>query len=406
MRITKVFRQLLAVTSMVIRSVTFEGEALLLEVAPRWRAPRCGECGQQAPGYDRKGPRRWRSLSFGSFRVYLQYALRRVSCPRCQGVRSELVPWAARDSWFTRDFEEMVAYLVQVTNKTEVAKLMGVAWDSVDNAVPRVVHERLDPSRLDGLRRIGIDEFSYRKRHRYITVVVDHDRRRIVWAREGRSAETLGAFFDELGQERLALLELATIDMAGGYIKALRERAPHVQIVFDRFHVQRLASDAIDEVRRAQARELKGTEEGKSLKKSRFALLRNKFNLTRRDKQKLRDIQANNRSLYRAYLLKEALVAVFEETDPRRAETALDEWLAWASRSRLVPFVRVARTIRRHRAGILAYIGLRLTNALAEGTNTVLRMIARRAYGFHSSSALIAMAYLVAGGIALHPPLP
>ena len=227
-----------------------------------------------------------------------------------------------------------------------------------------------------------------------------------MWAHEGRTAETLGAFLEELGEERLKKLELATIDMAGGYKKALKEGAPHVEVVFDRFHVQRLASAAVDEVRRAQWRELKGTEEGDAIKKSRFALLRNKFNLSRRDKQKLHDVQSNNRPLYRAYLLKEALVAVFEETEPRTAAALLDEWLAWASRSRLTPFVKAARTVRKHKSGILAYFGHRMTNALAEGMNTVLRMVARRAFGFHSASALISMAYLMGGGIALSPPLP
>jgi transposase len=341
----------------------------------------------------------------GRLRIWLEYAPRRVECPGC-GVRSEQVPWAAHGSRFTGDFEELVAYLAQVTDKTRVTELMGISWTTVGAIVERVVARRLDSSRLEGLRRIGVDEFSYRKRHRYLTTVVDHDRRRVVWAAAGRSAETLGAFFDVLGEERCAQLECVTMDMAGGYIKAVEERLPEAQIVFDRFHVQRLASDALDEVRRALLREIRGTEEGRELFRSRFALLKNPWNLTRRETEKLRDVQRTNAPLYRAYLLKETLAQALDYKQTRRAKRALREWLAWASRSKLAPFVKAARTIREHFGGILAYIQERLTNGIVEGFNNKLRMIARRAYGFHSPPPLIAMLYLCCGGIKLNPPLP
>ena len=185
---------------------------------------------------------------------------------------------------FTDLFEELTAYLAQVTDKTRVTELMGISWTTVGAIVERVVARRLDPARLEGLRRIGVDEFSYRKRHRYLTTVVDHDRRRVVWAAAGRSAATLGAFFDALGEERCAELECVTMDMAGGYIKAVEERLPEAQIVFDRFHVQRLASDALDAVRREQLREIRETDEGRALFQSRFALLKNPWNLTREQK--------------------------------------------------------------------------------------------------------------------------
>lgn len=283
---------------------------------------------------------------------------------------------------------------------------MGIAWSTVGAIVERIVARRLDPSRLDGLRRIGIDDFSYRKRQRYLTTVVDHDQKRVVWAAAGRSAVTLQAFFTELGPQRCAKLECATIDMAGGYIKALSETVPHVQIVFDRFHVQRLASDSLDEVRREQLRELRGTDEGRHLFRSRFALLKNPWNLSRKEEQKLADLQQTNARIYRAYLLKEALAQALDYKQPKRAKNALREWLAWASRSKLKPFVKTARTIRKHFDGILAYVQERLTNGIVEGFNNKLRMIARRAFGFHSPPPLIAMLHLCCGGIQLDPPLP
>jgi transposase len=284
--------------------------------------------------------------------------------------------------------------------------MMGISWRTVGSIVERIVAERLDPHRFNGLRRIGVDEFSYRKRHRYITVVVDHDTRRVIWAKEGKSSDTLASFFGELGPDRAASIEHVTMDMAGSYIKAVTEHVPQAEIVFDRFHVQRLASDAVDAVRRAQWREFKGTDEGKAIKGARFPLLKNPWNLTVPERRRLRDVQRTNAPLYRAYLLKEMLAKALDYLQPKRARRMLDAWLAWACRSRLEPFVKLANTIREHKESILAYIKHRLTNGVVEGINNRTRMVARRAYGFHSSAALISMLHLCSGGIELQPPLP
>ncbi len=140
-------------------------------------------------------------------RISLSFAPCRVDCPHCKAIRVERVPWACHGSRFTSDFEELVAYLAQGSDMTKVTKLMGISWRTVGQIVERVVARRLDPTRLDGLRNIGVDEFSYRKRHRYLTTVVDHDRRRVVWAAPNRTIDVLGAFFDELGEDRCAKLE-------------------------------------------------------------------------------------------------------------------------------------------------------------------------------------------------------
>ena len=405
MRSTTVVRRLLGVMSLFINSVNFESRGLVARVRPQWRKPRCGLCGRPAPRYDRLPGRRWRHLNHGRERIWLVYAPRRVECPTC-GIHTEQVPWAPHGSRFTWDFEELVAYMAQVSDRTSVTKFMGIAWRTAGAIVERVVARKLDPERLDNLRNIGADEFSYRRRHRYITTVVDHDRKRVVWAAKNRTSDTLEAFFDELGEERCAKIECATIDMSTSYIKAIEARLPNAQIVYDRFHVQRLASDALDEVRRAQLREIRGTDEGRELFGSRFALLKSKWNLTRMEKEKLKDLQRTNARIYRAYLLKESLAKALDYLQPWRAERALRKWLAWASRSRLKPFVKVARTIRKHLDGILAYFQARLTNGRVEGINNRLRMIARRAFGFHSAEALISMLFLCNGGITLDPALP
>jgi transposase len=404
-RSTTLLRQIVGIPDLFLRSVNLDGRDLLLEAAPRWRKPRCGRCGRRAPGYDQAPERRWRHLGLGEIRLYLCYAPRRVACSAC-GVRTERVPWAEAGSRFTQDFEEMVAYLTRVTDKTQVTRLMGISWRTVGGVVERVVGRKQDPERLSNLRWIGVDEFSHRKGHRYLTLVVDHVKRRVVWAAEGKDSATLRKFFEELGPEKAAEIEGITTDLAGWNLKAIEEHIPQAEVVFDRFHVQKLASDALEKVRREQLRGTRGTPQGKFIFRSRYALLKNYGDLSKSQKQKLGEIERANKPLFRAYLLKETLAAALDYRQPKRAADALREWLAWASRSRLQPFVKAARTIRKHFDGILAYIKGRMTNGFVEGINNRMRMVARRAFGFHSAGALIALLFLCCGGIQLDPRLP
>jgi transposase len=406
MRMTTVFRRLLGVTILFVKEVFFTTSGgLAIRVRPTWRLSRCPTCSRKAPRYDRQPVRRWRHLPWGRHVVQLLYEPWRVNCQRC-GIQVEKVPWAAHRSRFTYEFEELTAYLAQVTNQTQVVAMMGIAWKTVGAIVERVVARTLEPERLSNLRRIGIDEFSYRKHHRYLTFVVDHDRRRVVWAGEGRSSAALKPFFELLGAEGCAKIETVTIDLSAAYIKAVREGLPQAEIVFDRFHVQRLASEAVDEVRRSLVRSLPAGDESDAVKDTRFVLLKNPENLTDHQRSKLAEVQRTNRSLYRAYLLKETLAQALDYRQPWRAERSLKDWLSWASRCRLKPFVKTARTIRKHLPGILAYIKTGLSNGLVEGLNAKVRMITRRAFGFHSHEALTSMVYLCCGGVQLNPPLP
>ena len=231
------------------------------------------------------------------WRRWLQYAPWRVSCPRC-GVKAEQVPWAGGGSVFTSGFEELAAYLSQVMDRTAVSRLPGISWVTVGNIVERVVARRLDGARFGKLKRIGVDEFSYRKRHRYLTLVVDHDTRRVVWAGKGRSAETLGAFFKQLGPGRCARIELVTADLASSWQKVLAAWVPHARVVFDRFHVERLASDAVDEVRRSEQRRLDPAD-AKALKGTRYALLKHPERLKPGEARRLETLCRENRALDR-----------------------------------------------------------------------------------------------------------
>jgi transposase len=402
MRATSLLRTLLCQKHTKVTGFEFTDSGLVADVAPTTRLPRCGSCGRKVrQGYDGR-ERHWRHLDFAGMRVELRYRIRRVDCPCC-GVQTELVPWAEPGSSFSRDFEDVVALLAQKTDKTTICELMGIAWETVGNIARRVLERRGPSDLLDDLTRIGMDEISYKRHHHYLTIVTDHERRRVVWVGVGRSKETLSHFFTTLGKERAAKLELVSLDMLQSYIEMTREHAPQATLVFDRFHLQRLAQDAVDKVRRELVRELRGTEEGMALKKTRWALLKRPWNVNVEESRKLAGVQRENRQLYRAYLLKETLCDILDRRQPNVAHDLLVDWMAWAQRCRLEPFRKLGRTIAKHLDGIVEYVRTRLSNGIAEGMNSKIRTATKQAYGFRDSSSLTAMIYLRCSGVVIPP---
>lgn len=371
----------------------------------RWR---CASCGRRCGRYDPGAPaRRWRCLDAGTVRVVLVCALPRVSCPK-HGVGAARVPWARAHARFTRRFEDQVAWLATNTSKTATGLLMRVAWRTVGGIISWVVDEaREGRDMLGGLSRIGVDEISYRKGQRYLTVVIDHDTGRLVWASDGRDKRTVNRFFDELGPQRCRQIELVSCDMASWITGPVEERCENAEVCLDAFHVVQLATDALNEVRRSvwnEARRAGMGDQAKQLKNARFALWKNPDRLTDRQAAKLAEIQATNRPLFRAYLLKEQLRQIWRAPSFTAAMELLDGWLSWACRSQIPAFVKLSGTIRKHRERIAAALFHGLSNARIEAANTTLRLIVRRAFGFHTGEAMIAMGMLKLGGLC--PPLP
>jgi len=408
-RKTRVWARLLGLQRAVVEDVSVgDEEEIVVAVRPTWRErDRCGECRRRCPGFDLgDGRRRWRALDLGSTKAFLEADSPRVTCRR-HGVVVCAVPWARHTSRFTRAFEDQTAWLAVNTSKSAVAELMRIAWRTVGAICERVVAEaQRDVDLLDGLRRIGVDEISHRKGQRYLTVVIDHDTGRLVWAAAGRDRKTVERFLDALGEERCKQITLVSCDMASWISGPIADRLPGAVRCVDPFHVVQLATDALDEIRRDvwnQARKAGEFAVAKDLKGARFALWKNPENLTGRQRGKLADVQKTNEPLYRGYLLKEQLRA-FYRVPTEHAEDMLDAWLGWARRCRLEPFVKLAKTISAQRAGILAAITHGLSNARVEQINTQIRMLTRRAFGFHTPGALIALAMLSLNGLC--PPLP
>jgi transposase len=405
----RVWARLLSLQRAVVEDVWIgdEGE-IVVAARPGWRErDRCGVCRRRSPGFDLgDGRRRWRALDLGTTLAFVEADAPRVTCRR-HGVVVCAVPWARHNARFTRAFEDQAAWLAVNTSKSAVAELMRVAWRTVGGICERVADEaQRQTDLLDGLTRIGIDEISHRKGQRYLTVVVDHDSGRLVWAAAGRDHKTVEAFFDALGETRCKQIELVSCDMAGWIAGPVADRLPGAVRCVDPFHVVMLATDALDEVRREvwnEARRAGELAAAKDLKGARFALWKNPENLTDRQAAKLSSIQKTNARLYRAYLLKEQLRQIYR-LPADAAVKLLDEWIAWARRCRLPSFVKLARTITAQRAGIVAAIEHGLSNARVEAINTQIRLITRRAFGFHSADALIALAMLTLADLC--PPLP
>lgn len=368
---------------------------------------RCGQCALPCSWYDQGGgERRWRHVDAAFATVELVASARRVNCAE-HGPTVAQVPWARHDSAFTRAFEDLVVYDAIASNKTAAANRHSVSWRAVNGMCVRVADEALRRvDLLDGLVAVAIDEVKYKKGHRYLTVVCDHVTGRVIWASKGRSKKTVGEFFDQLGDERAARLEFVTCDGAEWIHGPVSVRAPNAIICLDTFHVIGWAGKALDDVRRHEWNQLRrtgGAKAAKALKGLRFLLLRNWANLTGRQKDVIRQLEHVNRRLLRAWQLKEELAELF--TMPLiAARSALDAWLYYASRSKLEPFVKLARTIRTYRTSIEATIEWKLTNGISESNNASIGRIRANARGFHDPEAFIKMIMLDRAGIA--PALP
>ena len=406
MRVTTALNRMLGLPGAWVRDVAFGQQAVIVTVVLRAEKPVCSGCGARGLKIKEHREKRWRALDLGGLRCVIECRLRRLYCPGC-GDMYEGVPWARAGSRYTRDFEDLTAWLAQQMSQTQVERLLRIAWRTVGTILARVVADKLDRHRLDGLRFIGVDEVSYGAEHKFLTCVADHQAGSIVWATEGRNADSLQAFFAGLTDEQKASIKAVSIDMSAGYEKAIRaeDGVPHAQVVFDPFHVVQLGGKAADQVRRDEYNQhgRSSTGEGKWIKGTRYSLLKDTAKQTARQLLKLAEVVTTNKPMYRAFLLYGELRYIYR-LPYHEAVERLDAWLAWASRSRLKPFVKLARTIRKHKAGVLAAIEIGISNGRLEALNSKVRLLSHRAYGFHSADALIAMIYLCCAGIQIALP--
>jgi transposase len=327
-RVCTAFNRMLGLPGGWVRDVAFGGEAMVVTVALRRRRPVCSGCGARGLPIKDHRVKRWRHLDVGGLRCVIECRLRRLYCAGC-GDLPELVEWARPGARYTRDFEDLTAWLTQQMSQTQVTRLMRIGWETVSKIIARVVAEKLPAGRLDGLELIGCDEVSYGADHKFLTCVADHETGGIVWASEGRNAASLKAFFDQLTDEQRSSIRAVSIDMSAGYEKAIRGSIPDAEIAFDPFHVVKLSGQATDKVRRQEynAYGRSGTEQGKWIKGARYSLLKDPGNQTAGQLLKLAEVVTTNKRMYRAFLLNGELRYIYRLPYPEAVER-LKAWLA------------------------------------------------------------------------------
>lgn len=376
---------------------------LWLEHEPsRWRCP---ECGTELPGFDHAEARTWRHLDTCQFQTHLHAAIPRVQCPT-HGVKQVRVPWAEPRSRFTLLMERLVIDLLrQCSTVTGACAIAAISWDEAWGIMQRAVARGQARKVAAPVRYVGVDEKAFRKGHVYHTVVCDLTRATVEYVGEGRRAESLAPFYAGLTPEQRDALEAVAMDMWDPYIKATRDGLPEgaERIVFDRFHVMRDITTAVDLVRKQEHRALLRATGDSVLTGTKYLWLYAKEHLPATRGAAFRQLRALNLKVGRAWAIKESLRTLWNYRQFAAATRFFDEWYGWARRSQLDPIKRVAATLKRHRSGVLRYCRHRITNGVAEGLNSKIMTIKRKACGFRNAQHFTTAIYFHCGGLDLYP---
>ena len=357
------------------------------------RLLRCGVCRRRCRHvHSIREERQWRDLSMRKATLILRYRPRRIDCPRC-GIRVEDFPWAEPWARVTRALGNAVALLARELSWQGTARQYGLNWKTVAGIVRRAVQYGLRKRKRPPVHVIGIDEVSRRKGQVYLTVVYDLERRVLLWVGDDRTEEAVKPFFTEaMGRRRCATLRVVCVDMWAAYANLVEEYARNAQILFDRFHIVKHLNEAVDEVRRSEMRRLVGKEKAE-FKSTRWLLLKNPWNLSTDQQERLSRLVRLNLPIVRAWYLKEAFQLFWDYRQRARARAHMEKWMNSAMRSRLEPLKRFVRMLRSHLAGILAWTNIRLSNGALEGMNNKIKSISHRSFGFRSAENFIAAIY-------------
>lgn len=391
-------------SSFVYHTVRFgeDGQAIEIEVRPRRGArPVCSGCSRRRSTYDTLAEREFQFVPIWGIAVFLLYSMRRVNCGPC-GVRVESVPWSEGKRRTTISFEWFLAAWSKRLSWTEVAQIFATSWETVFRSVERAVEWGRSHADYSGIEAIGIDEIQWRYGQTYLTLVyqIDVNVRRLIWVGEHRTRETLHAFFDWLGVDRVAGLRFICSDMWKAYLTVIRKRAAHCLHVLDRFHIIAHLSKAIDKVRASEARALKMRGRGELLKHSRWAILRRPENRTEKDELKLADIVRANLRTARSILLREDLYALWTYHSRVWAGKFLDAWCRKVMRSRIESLKKFARMLRNHRELILNWFQAKaLSSGIVEGFNGKAKLTMKKAFGFRTYRAIEVALYHTLGDL-------
>lgn len=347
----------------------------------------CPKCGQESTfTYDSR-VRRLRDLSVFGYATYLVIPRRRLLCSCC-GVKIEWLSWCEPYGRCTVRFAEYIARLCKFLPVKQVASLVGLDWKTVKEIDKRYLEEEFSHPDYSSLKILAIDEVSYKSGHKYITVVLDLERTRVVWAGKGRGKETLDKFFTEIGEKQAQEIIALATDMWDPYLKSISEHAPQAKVVFDKFHVIAEYSRMIDRVRNEEHRAASNTGK-KVIKGSRYLLLKNEENLTENQKERLKELLSVNETLNTVYILKDELKRLWEYRTKEEASSFLEAWMGKAMASGNKELIKFAKKLRRYSSGLINHATCPINSAKLEGVNNKIKVIKRRSYGFRDLTYFI-----------------
>lgn len=346
----------------------------------------CPKCGQIYGWYQSRRWRRLRDLDISSRHVELIVPVHRVACLMCGlgEIPIALARWNAR---CTKRLERELFRLTKDMTVKAASERMEIHWETVKDSEVRYIRGLLRKRKLDGITRIGIDEVSYQKGHRYLTLVTDLDHRRVIFVTHHNDGKAIGRFLRWLGPKRRQRIRVVVTDMHDPYVKVLRKELPWAALVYDHFHVSKAIHTAIDEIRRRLQRQM--TKKDRDvIKGKRWVLLTARENLTQRQEVSLKELMAVNAELAAAYILKEEFRWAFKAKNRTAGEKRLLRWEEKAAESGIPELRDVLKTIERRREGIMNFFEYQAANGMAEGFNNVVGTIKKQAYGFHDRDYL------------------
>ena len=405
MRDIELYRAILGLTApWTVGSVDLDvkGQHVVVRVDPGPGPFPCPECGMPGPRYDSK-PRRWRHLDTCQFTTWIEADVPRVDCPT-HGVKQLRLPWAEPGSQFTALFERLAIDLLRECSVTGAARLLRITWDEAWGIKGRAVKRGLARRRQEVVPHLGVDEKAIAKRHRYLTVVADLDRGRVVYLADDRKQESLDGFWATLTPAQRDGIAAIAMDMWEPYAQSTRAHLPeaNAKIVFDKFHVVKHLHAAVDQVRRGEHRGLKRTGDDR-LTGSKYLWLMRPEAMTAAQRATFRALQQEDLKVGRAWALKERFRTFWEYRYPGAARTFFARWYWRATHSRLKPMAAVAQLIQRHLPNLLTYLRHGITNAGLEAVNAVIQWVKKTARGFRNPEHFKIAIYFHCGGLDLYP---
>jgi transposase len=405
----KLITKLLKLTGMKVTDISFKGrgKALYLTVKPFKNGCRCPDCGRRGT-IKRTLPkaRIWRDVCVCGWTVFLLYCPKEIVCPT-HGRVQEDIPWADAFARITYRLEFLILVYSQLMTQKAAAQLLRLARSTFSDVLHRTIQRVRDGHRIRDLKSIGIDEISYQKGHKYLTVVYDLDRSCVVWVGKGKGRETIDDFFNsQLSDYQKKRIRWGCCDMSETYIGAIKDHCPNAKLVLDRFHIAKALNGAVDEVRKEQWREATGAER-KALKGLRWLLFKHPSNRSKNDRDILEALRKGNHRIHRACILKDEFDVFWDYRAPWAANRFLKGWCTTALRSRLEPLRKFVTTIRAHADNIITFVESGgLTNAIAEGLNRIIRLVKNRASGFRCPEAFMDLIYLTVGDVDIPAQFP